>query len=53
MQTMFAQDGLTPQEMSAQSGQTVAETENQVYGTTLTWGDGGGAVQAQTMEEEE
>jgi hypothetical protein len=23
-----------------------------VYGTTLTWGDGGGAVQAQTMEEE-
>jgi 5-bromo-4-chloroindolyl phosphate hydrolysis protein len=52
MNTMFAQDGLTPGEMSAQSGQTVAETENQVYGTTLTWGDGGSAVQAQSMEEE-
>ena len=52
MNTMFAQDGLTPGEMSAQSGQTVAETENQVYGTTLTWGDGGSAVQVQSMEEE-
>ena len=52
MQTMFAQDGLTPGQMSAQSGQSVAEKESQVYGTTLTWGDGGGAVQAQTMEEE-
>ena len=52
MQTMFAQDGLTPGQMSAQNGQSVAEKESQVYGTTLTWGDGGGAVQAQTMEEE-
>ena len=52
METMFAQDGLTQGQMSAQDGQTVAEKESQVYGTTLTWGEGGGAVQAQTMEEE-
>ena len=51
MQTMFAQDGLTEQAMSAESGQTTQEMEKQVYGTTLTWGDGGGAAQAQMQEE--
>ena len=53
MQTMFAQDGLTPQEMSAQSGQSTAQKEEQVYGSPLVWGDGGGAAQAQMMQEEE
>ena len=51
MQTMFAQDGLTSQEMSAQSGQSTEQKEEQVYGTTLVWGDGGGAAQAQMQEE--
>ena len=51
MQTMFAQDGLTEREMAAQEGQTTAEMEKQVYGTTLTWGDEGGAAQAQMQEE--
>lgn len=53
METMFAQDGLTAGEMSAESGQTVQQKESQVYGTTLTWGDEGGAAQAQVMEEEQ
>lgn len=52
MQTMFAQDGLTEREMAAESGQTTAQMEKQVYGTTLTWGDGGSAVQAQMQEEQ-
>lgn len=52
MQTMFAQDGLTEREMAAQEGQTTAEMEKQVYGTTLTWGDEGGAAQAQMQEEQ-
>ncbi len=52
MQTMFAQDGLTPGEMSAESGQSTEKKEEQVYGTTLVWGDGGGAAQAQQMQEE-
>ncbi len=51
MQTMFAQDGLTEREMAAESGQTTQQMEKQVYGTTLTWGDGGGAAQAQMQEE--
>ena len=52
MQTMFAQDGLTEKEMAAESGQSTAQMEKQVYGTTLTWGDGGGAAQAQMQEEQ-
>ena len=52
MQTMFAQDGLTEKEMAAESGQSTAQMEKQVYGTTLTWGDGGSAVQAQMQEEQ-
>ena len=51
MQTMFAQDGLTEDRMTAESGQSVEQMENQVYGTTLTWGDEGGAAQAQYQEE--
>ena len=51
MQTMFAQDGLTDQAMSAEGGQSTQQMEKQVYGTTLTWGDGGGAAQAQMQEE--
>ena len=46
MQTMFAQDGLTPGEMSAQSGQSVAEKERQVYGTTVGQSWAAGQVQA-------
>ena len=52
MQTMFAQDGLTEKEMAAESGQSKEQMEKQVYGTTLTWGDGGGAAQAQMQEEQ-
>ena len=54
MQTMFAQDGLTGEQMSAQGGQSVSEMEQQVYGTTLTWGDeevtSQGQAQAQTQK---
>ena len=54
MQTMFAQDGLTGEQMSAQGGQSVPEMEQQVYGTTLTWGDeevtSQGQAQAQTQK---
>ena len=56
MQTMFAQDGLTEREMSAEKGQSVSDMEKQVYGTTLTWGDEtvtGSQAQAQTMPEED
>ena len=49
MQTMLAQDGLTEQQMSAAEGQSTADLENQVYGTTLVWGDGDGAVQMQAQ----
>ena len=49
MQTMFAQDGLTGKEMAAENGQSAEKMEKQVYGTTLTWGDGGGAAQAQAQ----
>ena len=49
MQTMFAQDGLTGKEMAAENGQSAGKMEKQVYGTTLTWGDGGGAAQAQAQ----
>ncbi len=53
MQTMLAQDGLTEKQMSAAEGQSVADLENQVYGTTLVWGDGDGAVQMQAQAQEE
>ena len=53
MQTMFAQDGLTGKEMAAENGQSAEKMEKQVYGTTLTWGDGGGAAQAQAQAQEE
>lgn len=53
MQTMLAQDGLTEQQMSAAEGQSTADLENQVYGTTLVWGDGDGAVQMQAQAQEE
>ena len=54
MQTMLAQDGLTGEHMSAESGQSVEQMENQVYGTTLTWGDEGGAMaQGQYQYQEE
>ena len=53
MQTMFAQDGLTGESMSAQAGQSVPDMEKKVYGTTLSWGDeevtSGGQAQAQTQ----
>ena len=53
MQTMFAQDGLTGESMSAQAGQSVPEMEKKVYGTTLSWGDeevtSGGQAQAQAQ----
>ena len=52
MQTMLAQDGLTPGQMSAEEGQSVEQKESSVYGTKLVWGDGGSAVQAQVQEEE-
>ncbi|MBQ8052754.1 MAG: 5-bromo-4-chloroindolyl phosphate hydrolysis family protein [Lachnospiraceae bacterium] len=57
MQTMFAQDGLTGEQMTAQGGQSVPEMEQQVYGTTLSWGDeevtsqGQAQAQAQTKPE--
>lgn len=51
MQTMFAQDGLTGKEMAAENGQTAKQMEKQVYGTTLTWGDGAAQAQAQAQEE--
>jgi hypothetical protein len=51
MQTMLAQDGLTPGEMAAEEGQTTAQKERDVYGTPLVWGDGQSAVQAQVQEE--
>ena len=53
MQTMLAQDGLTEQQMSAAEGQSTADLENQVYGTTPVWGDGDGAVQMQAQAQEE
>ena len=56
MQTMFAQDGLTEREMTAEKGQSVSDMEKQVYGTTLTWGDEtvtGSQAQAQTMPKED
>jgi hypothetical protein len=53
MQTMFAQDGLTGEPMSAQAGQSVPDMEKKVYGTTLSWGDeevtSGGQAQAQAQ----
>lgn len=53
MQTMFAQDGLTGETMSAGAGQSVPDMEKQVYGTTLSWGDeevtSGGQAQAQAQ----
>ena len=51
MQTMLAQDGLTPGEMAAEEGQTTEQKERDVYGTPLVWGDGQSAVQAQVQEE--
>jgi 5-bromo-4-chloroindolyl phosphate hydrolysis protein len=50
MQTMFAQDGLTGEKMSAQDGQSVPEMEQQVYGTTLSWGDEEVASQGQAAQ---
>ena len=54
MQTMFEQDGLAGDHMTAESGQNVQQMEQQVYGTTLTWGDEefSGQAQAQTMPED-
>ena len=56
MQTMFEQDGLAGDHMTAESGQNVQQMEQQVYGTTLTWGDeefsGQAQAQAQTMPED-